>query len=419
MPAREEARARDAVSRRAPLSGPAADTARPAHELLSLLSSAGNASVARMLGQEGRPAPAVQRAPVVQRSKLVKGNISFTNVSLKFPESQGKATRVLDLLSVNTAIKSFLDGRTCRITLEKRTSQALADVVDKGADGAFVTMAAAAPNMRDEEDAFRSVPFPVPGLEDKPHPDGFASTNTDAAKQPDHVLGVIPGSPRYTIYRDLTLEMADLLLRDARNKAPDAREQDVTDLIDRFLMDVASIAATNDNRLRGMPFPGNSEGQVIRQDIAAVYNAYKSRLAADLSEERQPIKPLFPPEKTPQAVKADFSTLVGRITKGAFRAWSIDNSDWTGRTGQAASRAAVILRIISFMAGPGPPFRLRTPSSTATSTVARKLSASAGSCSLSSAMVAVRAGSTRSASSAADLPSRPSIFDFSVRTWPT
>ncbi|MBK6017397.1 hypothetical protein [Streptomyces sp. MBT53] len=355
MHARDESRARDdAVARRAPLSGPAADTAtRPAHALLSLQSRAGNANVARMLGAEGRPAPAVQRAPVVQRNKLLNGNISFTNVSLKYPESQDKATRVLQLLSANTAIKSFLNNRSCRITLEKRTSQAPADVVDKGADGVFVTMAAyylenydigyivgmlchefgihpmaaAAPHTRDEEEAFRGVPFPVPGLEHKPHPDGFASMNTDAAKQADHVLGVIPGSPRYTIYRNVTLEMADLLLRDARNKAPGAREQDVTDLLDCFLMDVASIAATNDNRLRGMPLLGNNEGPAIRQDIASVYNAYKSRLADDLSEERQPIKPLFPPEKTPEAVKADFNTLLGRITKGAFRAWSIDNSD--------------------------------------------------------------------------------------------
>ena len=366
MHARDEARARDAVARRAPLSGPAADTARPpaaqpSHELLSLQSRAGNANVVRMLGEEGHssagqaagPAPAVQRAPVVQRSKLSSGNISFTNVSLKFPESQDKATRVLELLSANTAIKSFLNGRTCRITLEKRTTQTPADVVDKGTDGVVVTMAAyylenydigyivgmlchefgihpmaaAAPNMRDEEEAFRGVPFPVPGLEDKPHPDGFASMNTDSAKQADHVLGVIPGSPRYTIYRDVTLEMADLLLRDASNHEEGAREQDVTDLIDCFLMDVASIAATNDNRVRGMPVLGNSEGPAIRQDIAAVYNAYKARLADGLSQQRQPIKPLFPPEKTPEAVKADFNTLLGRITKGAFRAWSIDNSD--------------------------------------------------------------------------------------------
>lgn len=298
------------------------------------------------------PAPVVQRA-VVQRSKLSHGNISFTNVALKFPESLGKATRILELLASNTKIKSFLGERTCRITLEKRTTETPAEVVDKGTDGVFVTlasyylenydigyivgmlchefgihpMAEAAPNMKQEEENFRGMPYPVPGLEGKDVPDGFASMNSDTAKQADHVLGVIPGSPRYNVYRDVTLEMADLLLRDVQNKEDGAREQDVTDLIDCFLMDVASIAATNDNRMRGMPILGNGEGETIRKDIAAVYNAYKARLSQDLPLERRPMKPLFPPEKTPEAVKADFNTLLVRIAKGKFRAWSIDNSD--------------------------------------------------------------------------------------------
>ncbi|MGH1552720.1 hypothetical protein ACRAWF_13570 [Streptomyces sp. L7] len=126
---------------------------------------------------------------MVQRNKLPNGNISFTNVSLKYPESQDKATRVLQLLSVNTAIKSFLDGRTCRITLEKR------DVTGPGGrrrqggrrrlrdDGGLLpgelrhrlhrghalprvrhpSDGGRLPNMRDEEDAFRSVPLPGAG----------------------------------------------------------------------------------------------------------------------------------------------------------------------------------------------------------------------------------------------------------------
>jgi hypothetical protein len=342
------------------VSSPAVQAVTPSHQLLSLQARAGNAGVVRMLGEGGHvwagraadPVPAVQRA-VVQRSKLSHGNITFTNVSLKFPESQGKATRILDLLTSNTAIKSFLGDRTCRITLEKRTTETPADVVDKGAEGVFVTlasyylenydigyivgmlchefgmhpMAEAAPKMSEEEESFRGVPYPVPGLEGKDVPDGFASMNSGSAKQADHVLGVIPGSPRYTVYRDVTLEMADLLLRDVRNKADGAREQDVTDLIDCFLMDVASIAATNDNRMRGVPILGNTEGETIRKDIAAVYNAYKARLSQDLPLERQPMKPLFPPEKTPEAVKADFNTLLKRIATGRFWAWSIDNSE--------------------------------------------------------------------------------------------
>ena len=362
MHARDEVRPKDAGARRTSVSAPAAptvNTVTPSHELLSLQGKAGNAGVVRMLSEGGRswagraadPTPVVQRA-VVQRSKLSHGNISFTNVSLKYPESQGKATRILELLASNSKVTSFLGDRTCRITLEKRTTETPANVVDKGAEGVFVTMASyylenydigyivgmlchefgmhpmaqSAPNMTEEEENFRGMPYPVPGLEGKDVPDGFASMNSDTAQQADHVLGVIPGSPRYTVYRDVTLEMADLLLRDVHNKEDGAREQDVTDLIDCFLMDVASIAATNDNRKRGMPILGNGEGETIRKDIAAVYNAYRARLSQDLPLERQPIKPLFPPEKTPAAVKADFNTLLKRIATGKMWAWSIDNS---------------------------------------------------------------------------------------------
>ena len=362
MYARDEARPQVAAARPVPVSVPATGTAKPAHELLSLQAKAGNAGVVQMLsggghasaGRTAGTAPAaVQRAPV-QRSKLSHGNITFTNVAVKYPESLGKATRILELLSANTAIKSFLGDRPCQITLEKRTTETPADVIDKGAEGVFVTlasyylenydigyitgmlchefgihpMAEAVPTMAQEEESFRGMPYPVPGLEGKGGPDGFASMNSDSAKQADHVLGVIPGSPRYNVYRDVTLEMADLLLRDVQNQVDGARGKDVTDLIDCFLMDVASIAATNDNRLRGMPILGNTQGETVRQDIAAVYNAYKARLSRDLSQDRQSsIMPLFPPEKTPAAVKADFNTLLARITKGKFWAWSIDNGN--------------------------------------------------------------------------------------------
>ncbi|MFJ9246640.1 hypothetical protein [Streptomyces sp. NPDC101776] len=130
------------------MSAPAVRTVTPSHELLSLQARAGNAGVVRMLGEGGHgwagraadPAPAVQRA-VVQRNKLSHGNITLTNVSLKFPGSQGKATRILDLLTSNTAIKSFLGDRPCRIMLEKRTKETPANVVDKGTEGVFVTLA--------------------------------------------------------------------------------------------------------------------------------------------------------------------------------------------------------------------------------------------------------------------------------------
>ena len=83
-----------------------------------------------------------------------------------------------------------------------------------------------------------------------------------------------------------------------------------------------------EENFRGMPHPvPGLEGKDVPDGFAAVYNAYKARLSQNLPLGRQPIKPLFPPDKTPEAVKADFATLLKRITKGKLWAWSIENSD--------------------------------------------------------------------------------------------
>ncbi|MFG2377748.1 DUF6194 family protein [Streptomyces sp. NPDC048504] len=60
-------------------------------------------------------------------------------------------------------------------------------------------------------------------------------------------------------------------------------------------------------------------GTVVTKD-------YKARLSQDLPLNHQTVRPLFPPEKTPEAVKADFNTLLKRIATGKTWAWSIDNS---------------------------------------------------------------------------------------------
>ncbi|WP_225446726.1 DUF4157 domain-containing protein [Streptacidiphilus sp. PB12-B1b] len=305
---------------------------------------------------EGGGAGPVQRAlPTIQRARLSSGSIAFTNVSMKYPQYSDKAQRILQLLTSHSAITQYINGRRCDITLEKRALETPADVTDKGADGVDVKLAAyyfeqydigyiagmlchefgihplaeAKPGLAGEEEGFKGMPFPVPGLEsEQREPDGFASMNSATAKQSDHVLGAIPGAPRFTVYRDVTLEMADLLLRDVHDQQPNAHEQDVRDLLDCFLMDIASIAATNDDRKRGAPVIGNSEGESVRGDIARVYNAYKQRLLAELSPERQQrIAPLFPQDKTPAGVKSDFQALMTRIAKGALWAWSIDNSN--------------------------------------------------------------------------------------------
>src|ERR1700754_358104 len=76
--------------------------------------------------------------------------------------------------------------------------------------------------------------------------------------------------------------------------------------------------------------------------------------------------------------------------------------------GQAASRAAVILRIMSVMTGVGRPWWVAD--SMAVRTVARKLPASSGAWDFRMVMAAVRAGRTLSAIWATVLPFRSLVF---------
>ncbi|GAA3064859.1 hypothetical protein GCM10010464_31550 [Pseudonocardia yunnanensis] len=310
--------------------------------VLALQRTAGNAAVTGMVKHRwhdpvgtdiGRgpqvTVTTVQRALPIQRMRWASGNFEFTNVS---PDYMDKATRVLDLLSSHSIIKKYVNGRPCRITLEKRTADTPADVIDRGPDGVQVTMAAhyfenyeigyiagmlahefgihPVPESRrgvtEEEAMFKDMDWPVPGL-------SGSTMNSATAKQGDHVLGVLPGSPRYQIYKDVALEMARLLLRDATSQAPEASPKDVTDLLDCFLMDVASVAATNDNRLAAASL---FSGGAVRRNIATVYEHYKNEISTNLPEEYADLKPLFPPEKVPSAVTADF----GRLAKSVASA---------------------------------------------------------------------------------------------------
>jgi hypothetical protein len=312
--------------------------------VLALQRTAGNAAVTEMVnhrrnGRTGtdagvRPqvtAPSVQRALPIQRMRWASGNFEFTNVS---PDYMDKATRVLDLLSSHSVIKKYVNGRPCRITLEKRTADTPADVIDRGADGVQVTMAAhyfenyeigyiagmlahefgihPVPESRrgvaEEEAMFKDMDWPVPGLPG-------STMNTSTAKQGDHVLGVLPSSPRYQIYKDVALEMARLLLRDATSQAPEASTKDVTDLLDCFLMDVASVAATNDNRLAAASL---FSGAAVRRNIAKVYEHYKDEVSSNLPEQYADLKPLFPPEKVPSAVTADFARLAKSVASAVW-----------------------------------------------------------------------------------------------------
>ncbi|MGX7761448.1 hypothetical protein ACWQ06_22695 [Streptomyces angustmyceticus] len=333
-------------SPRTPLPSAARREDGPRGDLLALQRTAGNAALTAALREGGH---AVQRAagPAVQRAPLSHGNFQFTNLAQTNPQYRDKAIRVLDLLGRHTTIRNYVGTRTCRITLEKRTTETPADVVDRGAEGVSVTLAAyyfenydigyltgmlahefavhplaSARGIAHEEAGFHGLPFPVPGLENEDRQGGPPMMNTQGAKQADHILAVIPNGPRYEIYRDVTLEMAELLVEDVHQQEEGASEQDVTDLLDCFLMDVATMAATNDQRLRAAPMTWG--GGAVRADVAKVYHAYKERLSAVLAAD-SPIRPLMPKNKDADAVYTDFATLARRIAAGVLGARSIQN----------------------------------------------------------------------------------------------
>ncbi|MEU2787314.1 hypothetical protein, partial [Streptomyces sp. NPDC007110] len=250
------------------------------------------------------------------------GNFEFTNLKHTDERYRDKAVRIIELLGDHPTIRDYIGGRPCRITLHLRTTETPADVRDLGDDGVQINLASyyfekydigyvmgmlaheiglhplASRNrdIPDEEAMFRGIPLPVPGLADLRTP---RTMNTDSAGQADHIMAAFPSSTRHGIYRDIVLTMADLLARAARDGVEGAKAKDVTDLIDCYLMDVASIAITSDYRMNAAKEPGNT---------AKVYNAYKALLAQRMPED-SPVRALLPADKGLFGVVRDFAQL--------------------------------------------------------------------------------------------------------------
>ncbi|MFB6638587.1 hypothetical protein ACFCYF_15150 [Streptomyces chartreusis] len=253
------------------------------------------------------------------------GNFEFTNLKHTNERYRDKAVRIIELLGDHPTIRDYIGGRPCRITLHLRTTETPADVRDLGDDGVQINLASyyfekydigyimgmlaheiglhplASRNrdIPDEEEMFRGIPLPVPGLAELKTP---RTMNTDSAGQADHIMAAFPSSTRHGIYRDIVLKMAEMLAQAAqaaRAGVEGARAKDVTDLIDCYLMDVASIAITSDYRMNAAKEPGNT---------AKVYNAYKALLAQHMAED-SPARPLLPADKGLFGVVRDFAQL--------------------------------------------------------------------------------------------------------------
>ncbi|MEV6619260.1 hypothetical protein AB0N31_36535, partial [Streptomyces sp. NPDC051051] len=288
------------------------------------------------------------------------GNFMFTNLNYERDAYQKKAVRVIQALSRHAIIREYVGGRPVRITLHVRTTETPADVIDLDVARQSAAMRAlqAAADSGDDEAAGAAQRELADALADRPaaqmrgveinlasyyfekydigyimgmlaheiglHPLASAREelgqdeadnrgvaqrvpglpanrvmNTVDAGQADHVMAASPERMRHRIYRDVVVEMAHVLAQQAENGDEGAGTKDVTDLFDTYLMDVATIAVTNDHRARAAWEPVNT---------ARVYNAYKELLREQLAD-APALQALLPPDKGWRGVAANFTRL--------------------------------------------------------------------------------------------------------------
>ncbi|MFJ4696463.1 hypothetical protein, partial [Streptomyces sp. NPDC088766] len=269
------------------------------------------------------------------------GNFEFTNLKHTQEAYRDRAVRIIELLRQHDTIREYVGGRPVRITLHVRTTETPADVIDRGEDGVDINLASyyfekydigyvmgmlaheiglhplasRDRNIPDEEAMFENFPLPVPGLEGVNPP---RTMSTEGAGQADHIMAAYQSSTRHRIYRQIVLEMAGTLARHARDGEENARPRDVTDLFDCYLMDLASIAVTNDHRMGAALEPGYT---------ARVYNAYK-RTLHDLLAADPALQALLPSDKGMLGVMNDFRRIGTYISVGN-RGDSIQRADAT------------------------------------------------------------------------------------------
>ena len=271
----------------------------------------------------------------IQSSSVTRGNIVFTNVAKPY---HGRAEQVLELLIKHPSITRFLRGRPCRITLVN-TPGTPASVLDVGAqvnvdlaywyfetyelgyilgmlchEFAIHPMASQDPEVEEEEDLRHGEEIPT-GVERRGmfgSGGGMHTVNHRRAVQSDHIFGAVEGPKRNAIYRQAVIEMAQVLLDAAPPSDSTAAEAEVGNLIDCFLMDCASILATDDHRDRG---PQNV-GLLVR-----IYDHYLERLSARVRPE---MRAVFPGRTSRLGVANKYATIAFRLAKGQMLAASID-----------------------------------------------------------------------------------------------
>ncbi|KAA0927036.1 hypothetical protein [Streptomyces apricus] len=271
------------------------------------------------------------------------GNYEFTNLNHTNEAYRDKAVRIIDLLRKHGTIRDYVGGRPVRITLHVRTTETPADVIDHGDAGVDINLASyyfekydigyimgmlsheiglhplasRDTSIPDEENMIAEMPLAVPGLTHLAQP---RMMSTEGAGQADHIMAAFPSSTRHRIYRDIVLEMARILEQDVQAGEEGAKAKDVTDLIDTYLMDLASIALTNDHRTNAAKEPSYT---------AKVYNAYKQLFLAQVqSTGATSLQVLMPSDKSMFGVMNDFRRIATYVAIG-------NNGDSIQRVGSA------------------------------------------------------------------------------------
>ncbi|NWF31324.1 hypothetical protein HW130_34780, partial [Streptomyces sp. PKU-EA00015] len=293
-------------------------------------SGAAVTEVPARMPQDPNATPTAAAEPTLVPFK--SGNFEFTNLAHTNERYRDKAIRIIDLLRKHDTIREYIGTRPCRITLHLRTTETPADVTDRDDDGVDINLASyyfekydigyimgmlaheiglhplasRNTNIPDEEEMFQGVPLTVPGLADLSRP---RTMNTEGAGQADHIMAAFPSSTRHRIYRDIVLGMAEIMAEEARVGEEGAKAQDVTDLIDCYLMDLASIALTNDHRTNAAKEPNYT---------ARVYNAYKDLFQDQLAgaPALQALQALLPSNKSMFGVMNDFRRIATHVAIG-------------------------------------------------------------------------------------------------------
>jgi len=253
--------------------------------------------------------------------------IFFTNVNKEFKD---KADLLINLLSQNNKILNYLGKRTAAITLKGSGTDTPASVRDTGKQvlieiapwyfekysmGHIVGMLCHEIGIHPMADHYG-----YDDLENKK--DEFTvgtygkkkeqlKVNPEKAGQSDHIFGSVRGQPRSQLYQSLVLEMARIIFNEANKKKSPVDMGEVTNLLDCYLMDVASILATNDHRLKGV---------FNKQLIAEIFNDYKGQLLADAKVAVPEIIKLFPVDKKSGDIGSDYFKLAGKVFGSFFKA---------------------------------------------------------------------------------------------------